>query len=203
MSTTSMPAPAAAAPSAPPSGRSRDNGAIELARFLGNPLTYIDGLREDGRDVVPFKLGNQPVHLVTKPELIKAALYNEDWPPISRGRLMGLTRWYNEGLFLTYGPEHHRQRDELWMPLFDDAQVTDIAVERTAKLADSWVEGQPLEMYKTMRTNCWAIDWQALTGTDLDAAPDILEALELGVAGLAWGLPAFGPPRRDSPPPPR
>jgi len=50
---------------------------------------------------------------------------------------MGLTRWYNEGLFLTYGPEHHRQRDELWNPLFDDSQVTDIAVERTSKLADS------------------------------------------------------------------
>ena len=84
-----------------------------------------------------FKLGNQPIHLVTRPELLKAAMINEDWPPLSRGRLMGLTRWYNEGLFLTYGPEHHRQRDELWNPLFDDSQVTDIAVERTAKLADS------------------------------------------------------------------
>ena len=180
MSTSTLPANTAASSSAPPTGKSRDNGVVELVRFLSNPLTYIDGLRADGRDVVPFKLGNQPIHLVTKPELLKTAMINEDWPPLSRGRLMGLTRWYNEGLFLTYGPEHHRQRDELWMPLFDDAQVTDIAVERTAKLADSWVEGQPLEIYKTMRANCWAIDWQALTGTDLDAAPDILEALELG-----------------------
>ena len=35
--------------------------SIELVRFLSNPLTYIDGLRADGRDVVPFKLGNLPV----------------------------------------------------------------------------------------------------------------------------------------------
>ena len=190
MSTSTLPADAAAPPSAPATGKSRDNGVIELVRFLSNPLTYIDGLREDGRDVVPFKLGNQPIHLVTKPELLKAAMINEDWPPLSRGRLMGLTRWYNEGLFLTYGPEHHRQRDELWNPLFDDSQVTDIAVERTAKLADSWVEGQPIEIYKAMRSNCWAIDWQALTGTDLDAAPDILEALEYGVAGPRLARPA-------------
>ena len=120
-------------------------------------------------------------------------MINEDWPPLSRGRLMGLSRWYNEGLFLTYGPDHHRQRDELWKPLFDDSQVTDIAVERTSRLADSWVEGQPIEMYKTLRAHCWAIDWQALTGTDLDAAPDILEALEYGVEALAWLVLPFGP----------
>jgi cytochrome P450 len=199
MSTSTVPADAAASRSTPTNGKSRDNGVVELVRFLSNPLTYIDGLRADGRDVVPFKLGNQPIHLVTKPELLKAAMINEDWPPLSRGRLMGLTRWYNEGLFLTYGPEHHRQRDELWMPLFDDSQVTDIAVERTAKLADSWVEGQPIEIYRAMRTNCWAIDWQALTGTDLDAAPDILEALELGVAALAWLVLPFGPSRWNWP----
>ena len=83
--------------STPSQPRSRDNGVIELVRFMANPLTYIDGLRADGRDVVPFKLGNLPAHLVTKPELLKAAMINEDWPPLSRGRLMGLSRWYNEG----------------------------------------------------------------------------------------------------------
>ena len=85
-------------------------------RSLSDLLNYIDGLREDGRDVVPFKLGNQPMHLVTKSELLKAAMVNEDWPLLSRGRLMGLNRWYNEGLFLTYGPEHHRQRDRALEP---------------------------------------------------------------------------------------
>ncbi len=106
----------AATPGAPPAAR--DKGAVELVRFLSNPLRYIDRLREDDRDVVPFKLGNLTVHLVKKPELLQLAMHNEDWPPISRGRLIGLSKWYTEGLFLTYGPEHHRQRDELWKPLF-------------------------------------------------------------------------------------
>jgi cytochrome P450 len=195
MSTTTLPADPAASQSAPPSGRSRDNGVIELVRFLSNPLTYLDALRDDGRDVVPFKLGNLPAHLVTKPELLKLAMFNEDWPPISRGRLMGLQKWYTEGLFLSYGPEHHRQRDDLWKPLFKDPLITDIAVERTRRKVDSWVEGQPIELYQELRSHCWAIDWQALTGTDLDAAPDVLEALELGVEALAWLVLPFGPAR--------
>ena len=153
MSTSTLPADAAAPPSPPPSGRSRDNGVIELVRFLSNPLTYLDALRDDGRDIVPFKLANLPAHLVTKPEYLKLAMHNESWPPISRGRLMGLQKWYTEGLFLSFGPEHHRQRDDIWKPLFKDPLITDIAIERTRRKADSWVEGQPIEMYKELRTH--------------------------------------------------
>ena len=178
-----------------PAAPARDNGVVELVRFLSNPLTYLDRLRNDSRDVVPFTLGGLPAHLVTKPEYIKLALHNEAWPPLSRGRLMGLQKWYAEGLFLTFGPEHHRQRDELWKPLFNDPLITEIAVARTRRKAESWVQGQPIEIYRELRAHCWAIDWEALTGTDLDAAPDLLEALELGVEALAWLVLPFGPAR--------
>jgi len=179
--------------------RSRDNGTRELVRFLSNPLRYLDRVREDERDVVPFKLGNLTVHLVKKPELLQLAMHNEDWPPISRGRLMGLSKWYTEGLFLTYGPEHHRQRDELWKPLFADPLIPELAVSRTAQRADSWTEGNPIELYTELRSLCWAIDWQALTGDDLDTRPDLLEALELGVEALAWMVLPFGPARWNWP----
>ncbi len=179
--------------------RSRDNGTRELVRFLSNPLRYLERVREDERDVVPFKLGNLTVHLVKKPELLQLAMHNEDWPPISRGRLMGLSKWYTEGLFLTYGPEHHRQRDELWKPLFADPLIPELAVSRTARLADSWTEGNPIELYTELRSLCWAIDWQALTGDDLDARPDLLEAFELGVEALAWLVLPFGPARWNWP----
>jgi cytochrome P450 len=200
MSTPTLPkAEAAASPNALTSSRERENGTAELVRFLSNPLRYLDRLREDERDVVPFKLGNQPIHLVKKPEYLKLAMHNEDWPPISRGRLMGLSKWYTTGLFLTYGPEHHRQRDEVWKPLFEDPQIPEIAVERTARKADSWVEGQPIEIYQELRSLGFAIDWEALTGTDLDAAPDILESLILGIDALAWLILPFGPARWNWP----
>ena len=112
---------------------------------------------------------------------------------------MGLTRWYNEGLFLTYGPEHHRQRDELWNPLFDDSQVTDIAVERTIKLADSWVEGQPIEMYKRAAL--------ALLGDRLGGAHGHRPRRRAGHPrgarvrrpALAWLVLPFGPSRWNWP----
>src|SRR5262249_10364046 len=99
-----------------PAGAQR-RGAVQLARFGADPPAYMDSLRElEGEPVAPG-LGSQVCHLVRKPELIKAALVNEDWPPISRGRLMGLDKWYSGGLILTEGEEHHRQRDQLWKPL--------------------------------------------------------------------------------------
>jgi cytochrome P450 len=197
MQTTARTPPAEAAPRA--RGR-RDNGNVQLVRFLSNPLRYLTRLRdEDGRDVVPFSLGNLDCHLVTRPEYLKLAMHNEDWPPISRGRLLGLAKWYETGLFLSYGEEHHRQRDDLWKPLFEVPLITDLAVERTQRRTESWIEGEPIELFSELRSLCWAIDWEALTGTEL--TPEILSSLELGVDALAWLVLPFGPARWSWPVP--
>ena len=189
MATTSRPE---ASPS-PAADRTRGNGNVGLVRFLSNPLRYLDALRDGGGDVVPFTLGNLECHLVTEPEYLKLAMHNEDWPPISRGRLLGLSKWYDTGLFLTYGPEHHRQRDDLWKPLFADPSIPQIAVERTTRRSEAWIEGEPIELYQELRSLCWTIDWEALTGTDL--TPELLVALEHGVEALAWLVLPFGPAR--------
>jgi cytochrome P450 len=184
MTTTSATTPVPTAPRK--TGRSRDHGNVELVRFLSNVLGYIESMRDDERDLVPFKLGNLQCHLVTKPEYLKAAMFNEDWPPISRGRLTNLHKWYTTGLFLTYGPDHHRQRDELWKPLFEVPLITEVAVKRTAQWADAWKEGEPVEVYSNLRDLCWTIDWEALTGEDIAGRRDVLGALKLGVDALAW-----------------
>ena len=107
---------------------------LALARFGANPLTYLDGLREDERDVVPFSLGKVHCHLLKNPEHLKLVLESEDWPPLSRGRMMALDKWYGGGLILTEGAEHHRQRDELWKPvLADPAAAAGRAVSRAAR----------------------------------------------------------------------
>jgi cytochrome P450 len=191
---TTSPTESSAATGEGAADRTRARGTRELVRFLSNPLRYLDALRdEDGRDVVPFQLGKLPCHLVTKPELLKLAMHNEDWPPISRGRLMGLSKWYDTGLFLSFGSEHHRQRDQLWKPLFDEPTIPRLAVERTIRRSETWVENEPIEIYSELRSLCWSIDWEALTGTEL--TPDLLEALELGVEALAWLVLPFGPSR--------
>ena len=45
---------------------------LALARFGANPLTFLDGLRADERDIVPFTLGNLHCHLLKRPEDIEA-----------------------------------------------------------------------------------------------------------------------------------
>jgi len=168
---------------------------LALARFGADPLRFLDRLRDDPRDVVPIRLGHLHVHLLKRPEYLRLALENEDWPPISRGRMMGLDKWYSGGLILTEGAEHHRQRDELWKPLLADPAAPAIAVARAARRADAWAEDEPIELFSTLRSLCWSIDWEALTGEDLDAAPELLKAQETGVAALVWLLGPFGPAR--------
>ena len=193
MATTAHPAVS----TAKRAGRRRDHGTRELGRFLSNPLRYIDAMRDDERDLIPYTLGNLQCHLVAKPEYLKLALHNEDWPPLSRGRLIGLQKWYTTGLILTYGEDHHRQRDELWKPLFEVPRITELAVERTAQRADGWQPGQAFEVYTELRTMCWTIDWEALTGELLSA--ESLRALEVGVNALGWLLGPFGTARWNWP----
>jgi cytochrome P450 len=175
---------------------------LALARFGADPLRFLDGLRDDGRDVVPFTLGNLHCHLLKRPEHVKVVLESEDWPPLSRGRMMALDRWYGGGLILTEGAEHHRQRDELWKPvLADPAAASGRAVARAARRADSWTVGAPIELFTELRSLCWAIEWETLTGEDLDASPELLKAQEAGIAAMAWLLGPFGSARWGWPTP--
>jgi cytochrome P450 len=175
---------------------------LALARFGSNPLTFLDGLRADERDIVPFTLGNLHCHLLKRPEDIKTVLESEEWPPLSRGRMMALDKWYGGGLILTEGAEHHRQRDELWKPvLADPAAAAGRAVARAARRADSWSEGEPIELFTELRSLCWAIEWETLTGEDLDASPELLQAQEAGIAAMQWLLGPFGTARWDWPTP--
>jgi cytochrome P450 len=173
---------------------------LALARFGADPLKFLDSLRADGREIVPFTLGNLHCHLLTRPEHVKQVLESEEWPPLSRGRMMALDHWYGGGLILTEGPEHHRQRDELWKPvLADPAAAAGTAVARAARRADSWAEGAPIELFTELRSLSWAIEWESLTGEDLDASPELLKAQEAGIDAMQWLLGPFGSARWNAP----
>jgi cytochrome P450 len=175
---------------------------LALARFGSDPLRFLDGLRDDARDIVPFTLGNLHCHLLKRPEHVKLVLESEDWPPLSRGRMMALDKWYGGGLILTEGAEHHRQRDELWKPVLPAPEAAPgPAVSRAARRADSWKDGEPIELFTELRSLCWSIEWETLTGEDLDASPELLKAQEAGIAAMAWLLGPFGSARWESPMP--
>ena len=176
---------------------------LALARFGSDPLRFLDGVSKDARDIVPFTLGSLHCHLLKRPEHVKLVLESEDWPPLSRGRMMALDKWYGGGLILTEGAEHHRQRDELWKPVLGDPEAAPgPAVSRAARRADSWQEGEPIELFTELRSLCWSIEWETLTGEDLDASPELLKAQEAGIAAMrgCWGPSARRAGTRRCPP---
>jgi cytochrome P450 len=196
----SMGAPVAATrkrmpPPTPPAG-----GWIELLRFLVDPLTYLPRLaRQHGGDLVPFQLGRLPCTLVTKPEYIKQGLQNEDWPPISRGRLMHLKNWYLGGLFVNEGKEHHRQRDDIWKPMLQDPVIPKLASEVSEEWTSGWRDGQSYDLFRELRALCFGIDWKALMSEDLRRDPALLGALEVGVETLPWLILPLGISRWNLP----
>lgn len=134
----------------------RGHGAFEFPRLGADPLRYLDRLRDDDRDVVPFRLGNVAGHLVKRPEDVETALEDTEY-----------------------------ERDERWEPLLSDPVIPGIAVARARRRAASWVEGRPIEMFSELRRMCWCIDWEALTGEDLDERPELLRAQQRGVGARA------------------
>lgn len=183
-------------PSATTNGKARHgggNGWIELAKFLPNPLAYLTNLREkDSSPLVPFQLGKLPCYLVVDPEYVQAGLHNEDWPPISRGRLTRIRHWFTEGMFVEAGAEHHRQRDDVWKPILDDPRIPGVAVDVASAWIDNWKEGQPVEVFSDTRALCYTIDWKAMTGEDLREEPRLMEAFETGADTLAWVILPMG-----------
>jgi cytochrome P450 len=125
----------------------RGNGVLELARFTADPLRYLDRIRDDDRDIVPYRHGGRSHHLVKRPEYIETALASPVWA----------------------APEN-----ELRDSMLRDPMMPGIAVARAHRRADSWVEGQSFELFGELRSLVWGIDWEALTGEDLDEQSDLL-----------------------------
>ncbi|MEP6990537.1 MAG: cytochrome P450 [bacterium] len=173
--------------------RPTSKGWFELATFLSDPLTYLPKIaKKDGGDLVPFLLGSLPCTLVTKPEYIKQGLMNEDWPPITRGRLVNLKKWYLGGLFVNLGGEHHRQRDDIWNPILADPIIPKLAAEVTADWTSQWTNGQTFDVFRELRALSFTVDWMAITGEDLRKDPAMLKALEIGCNTLPWLILPLG-----------
>src|SRR3954470_3848458 len=133
----------------------------------------------DGLGIVPVRIGNVTLRLVTDPALIKRALELDDPPTLGRGRFTRVASWYREGIFvITSGPEHARQRDVLGRPIWNDPRTPEIAQRRATSMAAGWTEGEPVDLWSAFRRLHFETDWEQLTGEQADEA--ILSALEQG-----------------------
>ena len=153
--------------------------------------------------IVPVRIGNVTLRLVTDPALIKRALELDDPPTLGRGRFTRVASWYREGIFvITSGPEHARQRDTLGRPIWNDPRTPGIAQRRAAAMIAGWREGEPVDVWRAFRRLHFETDWEQLTGEQADEP--VLRAFETGdvwqpradPAGRDAALAAADGPRR-------
>src|SRR4051812_11350915 len=163
--------------------------------------------QSEGLGIVPVRVGNVTLRLVTDPALIKRALELDDPPTLGRGRFTRVASWYREGIFvITSGPEHARQRDVLGRPIWNDARTPEIAQRRATAMAAGWREGEPVDVWRAFRRLHFETDWEHLTGEQADEP--LLRALETGdvwqprliqpLGTLLWRLPTGRGARKAS-----
>jgi cytochrome P450 len=189
--TTASGARVAAAPSG--------NPILNLLKFGPDPLEFMTRLAQaNDLGVVPVRIGNVTLRLVTDPALVKRTLELDDPPTLGRGRFTRVARWYREGIFvITSGPEYARQRDVLGQPIWNDPQTPKIAQRRAATMVAEWREGEPVDLWRTFRRLHFETDWEQLTGEQADEP--LLRAFETGdvwqprliqpLGTLLWRLP--------------
>lgn len=158
------------ATTAPAAAEPRGNPILNLLRFGPDPLEFMTKLAQTSElGVVPVRVGNVTLRLVTDPALIKRALELDDPPTLGRGRFTRVARWYREGIFvITSGPEHARQRDTLGRPIWNDPRTPAIAQRRTAAAVAGWREGEPVDVWRAFRRLHFETDWEQLTGEQID-----------------------------------
>ena len=183
-----------------PAAASSGGGALNLARFGRDPLAFLTRLGH-GRElgVVPVRVGNVTLQLVTEPALVQRTLELDDPPRLGRGRFSRVGAWYRgEGIFVkSSGDEHRRQRDDLGRPIWDDPATLEIARRRADETAATWRAGEPLDVWRAFRRLHFETDWEHLTGEQADEA--VLGALAAGdewqprliqpLGTLLWRLP--------------
>ena len=165
---------------APAAAEPRGNPILNLLKFGPDPLEFMTKLAQTSElGVVPVRIGNVTLRLVTDPALVKRALEMDDPPTLGRGRFTRVARWYREGIFvITSGPEHVRQRDTLGRPIWNDPRTPGIAQRRTAGAIAGWREGEPVDVWRAFRRLHFETDWEQLTGEQADEP--VLRAFETG-----------------------
>ena len=167
----------------PPGPRAAIPGAI-VYRIQRDALGFLSAAKERYGDVVGFRVGRQPVVLLSAPDDVRDVLVTNQ-RNFTKGR--GLERaklLLGEGLLTSEGEHHLRQR-RLVQPAFHRQRVAaygDTMTEYAARAAGRWRDGETLDVHAAMTALTLAIVGKTLFGADVEGeAPEIGEALTAAV----------------------
>ncbi len=170
--------------------RARYPGEFALA-MVRRPLEFLTGLAREHGDVVHFRLGAEHMYLLSHPEAIRDVLVTNQ-KNFKKGRALERAKiLLGEGLLTSEGDVHLRQR-RLIQPAFHRQRIAaygDTMVEYAARRAETWQDGQSLNIHEEMMALTLAIVGKTLFDADVEGeASDIGGALSDTFAAFNAGL---------------
>jgi cytochrome P450 len=177
-----------------------------LRRFRRDPLAFLTALAARG-PVVEFRLGPQPVFLLTEPDAIEDVLITHA-AGFAKGRALERARQtLGDGLLTSEGAFHLRQR-RLLQPAFHRARVAAYADAMSAtavRVRDGWTAGVPLDLATEMNRLTLTIVSDTLFGASVghdsdtarvqQAITDVMEMFDLVMLPFAQWLTHLPLPR--------
>lgn len=148
--------------------------AINLFSLRRDPLGFLLRLEREYGEVAFFKLGPQPVYLISNPDYIRDILITHNRNFMKGEGLQRAKRLLGEGLLTSEGEFHLRQR-RLVQPAFHRQRIAGYAgtmVEYTARLAGKWQGGQTVDVAREMMRLTLAIAGKTLFDADVESEAD-------------------------------
>jgi cytochrome P450 len=158
---------------------------INLVLLRRDRLNFISGLARDYGDIAYFKLGPQPVVLLSDPDYIRDVLITHNKNFIKGEGLQRAKRMLGEGLLTSEGEFHLRQR-RLAQPAFHRHRIFGYAttmVEYAARMSGEWQDGETRDVAREMMRLTLAIAGKTLFGAGIESeADEIGDALSEALA---------------------
>lgn len=137
-------------------------------------LGFFSGLAERFGDLAYFKLGPQPVFLVSNPDYIRDILITHNRNFMKGEGLQRAKRLLGEGLLTSEGEFHLRQR-RLVQPAFHRQRIAGYAatmVDYAGRMSEGWREGEELDISREMMRLTLAIAGKTLFDADVETEAD-------------------------------
>ncbi|MCA1619998.1 MAG: cytochrome P450 [Acidobacteria bacterium] len=139
-----------------------------------DPLGFMLGLAREYGDLSTFRVGRERVYFVNSPEGVRDVLTNHYGNFLKGGGRQSARRFLGEGLLLSEGELHRRQR-RLALPAFHRQRIAAYAAEMTAsadRLASRWRDGEVLDVWPEMLRLTLGIVGRTLFGADVESESD-------------------------------
>jgi cytochrome P450 len=176
-----------------PGPRRRYPGEFLLA-VTRRPLEFLGSIKRDFGDVAGFRIGTQPIVLLSHPDDIRDVLVTHG-RRFHKGR--GLERaklLLGDGL-LTSEDEFHLRQRRLAQPAFHRARIAgygDTMAAYARRRAEQWVDGTELDVAAEMAAYTLAVVGKTLFDADIeDEAGDIGDALGTAIATFNFTVVPF------------